>query len=119
MDPHDLTLVVDTTDLAEAEPYDIFLTHPRAHYEVWEGWRQLGPAGLAKRVLPKAIAWHEYEDFPRGRIVFNSEKQTFLIYADRRLQVPSLLTSIIREFGLEGQHFIIRSDAHYRSRRKP
>lgn len=49
-------LVTDLTPLAEAEPYGAFLTHPRGHYEVWEGWRRLGPAGLARRGLPVLVA---------------------------------------------------------------
>ncbi len=72
-----LLLVTDRMPLAEAEPYGDFLTHPRGHYEVWEGWRRLGAAGLAKRGLPTLIAWHEYEHFPRGRVVFDITTHRF------------------------------------------
>ena len=66
-----LLLVTDHTSLAEAERYGDFLTHLRGHHDVWKRWRRLGPAGLARRGLPAAIAWHEYEHFPRGRVVFD------------------------------------------------
>src|SRR5215218_34577 len=79
------TLVLDRIGLAEAEPYGDCLTHPRGHYKVWEAWRKLGPSGLTRRNLPTAIAWHEYEHFPRGRIVFRVPDQRFMIYADRTL----------------------------------
>jgi hypothetical protein len=77
------TLVLDRTPLSEAEPYGEALTHPRGHYEVWEQWRRLGPAGLARRNLPTAIVWHEYEHFPRGRVVYRIREQHFIVYADR------------------------------------
>jgi hypothetical protein len=115
VDPHRFSLIVDATNISEAEPYATFLTHPRGHYEVWENWRRLGPAVLAKRGLPQQIAWHEYEDFPRGRVVFNTEDNTFVIYADQRLQAPSFLSDVIRVFELETQRSVVRSDAHYRS----
>lgn len=42
--------------LADAEPYGDCLTYPGAHYDVWEGWRRLRPAGLGDRGLPPTIA---------------------------------------------------------------
>ena len=86
-----LRVAVDSTPLVAAEPYGDFLTHPRGHHEVWEGWRRLGPAGLARRGLPAAIVWHEYEHFPRGRVVFDTRSSRFTLYADRKLQAPSTI----------------------------
>jgi hypothetical protein len=91
-----LILVADCTPLADAEAYGDFLTHPRGHAEVWEGWRRMGPAGLARRGLPTVIAWHEYEHFPRGRAVFDTTTQRFILYADRKLQVPNVLREALR-----------------------
>lgn len=62
---------------AFAEPYGDFLTHSQGHFEVWEGWQRLGPAGLARRGLPAAIACREYDEFPRGRIVFSKARAAF------------------------------------------
>ena len=47
-----LRLISDRTLLAAAETYGDHLTHPRGHHEVWEGWRRLGPAGLARPGRP-------------------------------------------------------------------
>ncbi len=110
-----LLLVTDCTPLAEAEPYGDFLTHPRGHYEVWEGWRRLGAAGLAKRGLPTLIAWHEYEHFPRGRVVFDATTQRFTLYADRKLQAPGVLHEVLCAFGLDPARCVVRSDPHYQS----
>ena len=110
-----LLLVTDRIPLAEAEPYGDFLTHSGGHHDVWEGWRRLGPAGLARRGLPALITWHEYEHFPRGRVVFNTTTRRFTLYADRRLQAPGVLHEVIRVFGLDPAQCAVRSDPHYRT----
>ena len=71
------TFLTDTTFLAEAEPYGDFLTHPRGHYDVWSKWQKQSDAELSRQGMPAAILHHEYEDFPRGRIVYHI-KRAFL-----------------------------------------
>jgi hypothetical protein len=112
----EISIVIDVSVLAEAEPYGDFLTHPRGHYDVWEAWRRLGPARLARRGLPDAILMHEYEDFPRGRVVYDGDRKRFVIYADRKLQTPSSIIEIVRAFHLEAEAYVVQSDLHYRSR---
>ena len=108
-------LVTDRTPLAEAEVYGDCLTHPRGHHEVWEAWRRLGATALRRRGLPTAIASHEYEALPRGRVVYMREPALFTLYADRRLQSPETIVELVRLFGLAGEHHAVRSDAHYRT----
>ena len=110
-----LRLAIDRTPLVEAEPYGDFLTHPRGHHEVWEGWRRLGPARLARRGLPTVIAWHEYEHFPRGRVVFDTRSSRFTLYADRKLQAPGTLRRVLGLFGLDPLLCAVHSDPHYRT----
>ena len=109
-----IRLVVDRTPKEDAESYGDCLTHSRGHYEVWESWRRLGPKGLKLRGMPSSIAFHEYEDFPRGRIVFDTISQTFVVYADARLQSRPIIEEIIQSFGLTGERISVRSDSHYR-----
>ena len=110
-----LLLVTDRTSLVEAEPYGDFLTHPRGHHVVWEGWRRLGAGGLARRGLPTLIAWHEYEYFPRGRVVFDTTVSRFTLHADWKLQAPDVLRRVLCAFGLDPARCAVRSDPHYRS----
>lgn len=110
-----MQLVIDSTPLSEAEPYGDFLTHPGGHYEVWETWRRLGPAKLAARGLPPAIVWNEYEEFPRGRVVFDTRSRRFTLYADRKLQEPRLREKLLKSFGLDATTCDVRSDPHYRT----
>ena len=113
-----LHIVTDTTPLAEAESYGDFLTHAGGHHEVWEAWRRLGPVSLAARGLPRAIAWHEYEHFPRGRVVYHCPTARFTVYADRALQADTVMTRILDALRLERAQCDIKSDAHYRSGRR-
>lgn len=93
------TLLIDSTSLAQAEPYGDFLTHPRGHYEVWSQWQKRRAAPLAGKSVYRAIADHEYEDFPRGRIVYEIRSGRFIVYADRRLQQEATMADIANEFG--------------------
>lgn len=112
---HSWIVLVDATSLADAEPYGDFLTHAKGHYEVWGQWQETRTAPLADRVILQAIADHEYEFFPRGRIVYNIGTGSFVLYADRRLQHDATIARIASEFGLAAGTFVVRSDAHYRS----
>lgn len=93
-------LLIDATPLAEAEPYGDFLTHPRGHYEVWSRWQRRHPTPPAGQSISQAIAYHEYEDVPRGRIVYEIKSGRFIVYADRRLQQERTIASIADKFGL-------------------
>lgn len=107
-------LICDATPLREAEPYGDCLGHPGGHFEVWEGWRRLGARGLAKLGLPSCIVNHEYEDFPRGRIVYQCDERRFIVYADPRLHAPVHRAAISSRFGLDASTVHFALDAHYR-----
>ncbi|MGI8839538.1 MAG: hypothetical protein ACR2F8_01935 [Caulobacteraceae bacterium] len=106
-------LLIDTEPLARAETYGDFLTHPRGHHEVWTAWRRLGTGWLKARGWPFAILTHEYEDFPRGRVVFHVSTSAFWIYADRRLQREDDIARIKTALGLTDQTCLVKSDSHY------
>ncbi len=107
-------LVTDRSTLAEAESYGDCLTHATGHYERWERWRRLGAARLAALGLPAQIASTEYDEWPRGRIVYEQPARRFVIYADRRLQAPATIAALRTAFGLIGAEAVVKSDMHYR-----
>ena len=110
----DNVLVIDRATLAAAEPYGDCLTHPVGHYELWERWRKLGAWRLAALRLPARIVASEYDEHPRGRVVYERPPNRFVIYADRRLQEPETIAAIRRVFGLDKAEVEVRSDAHYK-----
>lgn len=103
--------------ISDAEPYGDMLTCPHGHYEVWEQWKrnarkdQSDPAPL--------IATDEYEEWPRGRIVYSSLRDHFVLYADKQiLNRPDLLTTIHERFGLPADRTQAKRDSHYVSTRR-
>jgi hypothetical protein len=109
------TLLTDRSALAAAEIYGDFLTHPHGHYDIWEQLRALPVVARRKRRLPAVIGSEEYETFPRGRIVYHARAKVFVLYADRRLQAPDVISVIRHWFGLGAEVVVVRSDAHYRT----
>jgi hypothetical protein len=90
------------------------MTHAAGHYERWEEWKRLGSAQLVALGYPKRISWTEYDDWPRGRIVYEKPARRFIIYADLRLQKPDVYDALKIAFGLNNAAVIVVSDAHYR-----
>jgi hypothetical protein len=109
-------LVIDRSTLDEAEPYGDCLTHAAGHYERWQEWQALGMARLAAHGFPEGIAWTEYDEWPRGRIVYLTPAQRFILYADRRLQKAAIINAVKTAFGLKNAEVevSVRSDSHYR-----
>ena len=100
--------------ISEAEPYGDMLTCPNGHYEVWEQWRK--NARNERSGLAFLIATAEYEEWPRGRIVYSSPHDRFVLYADAQiLSRPDLLTIIHERFGLPIDRTDAKGDHHYRS----
>ncbi len=93
-------LVVDWTALEAAEPYGDCLTHAAGHYERWQAWQSLGVAGLVAAGYPACILSSEYDEWPRGRIVYEATARRFVLYADRRLQKPDIIEALKAAFGL-------------------
>ena len=102
--------------LEAAEPYGDFLTFAGGHYEVWEGWRNIKDHDPALRTVVRTF---EYEDWPRGRIVFDQMKKLFILYADRKLMLPDTITQIQARFALSPDKTIVETDFHYQSHETP
>lgn len=59
---------------------------------------------------------NEYSMFPRGRILYNNNKQCFYVYADRSiLKDKMMLENIKKEFNLPNYNVEYKSDEHYKT----
>src|SRR6266700_8287284 len=65
--------LIDVAPLSEAEPYGDHMTHPRSHAAVWEQYQR---NGIVSREM-------EYEEAPRGRVMYNMKTRRFRFLADR------------------------------------
>ena len=98
-------LVIDSTPLGEGEPYGDHLTHPRSHIDVWGQLRLDG----------KVPGESEYEEFPRGRVMYNTKIQRFTLLADRCiLRDKGVVSRIMSELHLPGENTDKGTDEHYR-----
>lgn len=96
-------LILKRTDLDEAEPWGQYLNAP-GHEAVWMGLQR-------QRRAPAGV---EYDAPPRGRVVFDSVKCRFYLYADRcTLARPELVDEILRNLNLPVDTDV-RRDEHYR-----
>jgi hypothetical protein len=103
--------------ISEAEPYGDMLTCPHGHYEVWEQWPK--NARNDRPGLDFLIARDEYEEWPRGRTVYSSPHECFVLYADAQiLSRPDLLTIICERFELPADRTQQKPDSHYVSTRQ-
>jgi hypothetical protein len=98
--------------LDQAEPYGDCLTYSPGHYETWAHWRRNKPVDPALRAIVRS---YEYEDWPRGRIVFDRPRDLFILYADRKLLTPAMIARIKKQFHLPAERTEVQSDGHYQS----
>jgi hypothetical protein len=109
-------LLVAGCPLDQAEPYGDCLTYGTGHYETWAQWRRDRTVDPALRALARS---YEYEDWPRGRIVFDRSRDLFILYADRKLLTPARITRIKAQFPLPAERTETQSDFHYQSKETP
>lgn len=98
-------LVIDSTPLSCAEPYGDCVTHPRGHLEVWTAFQR-------RSEVPAEV---EYEEPPRGRVLFHRRRDRFFLLADRCiLQSADIPQRIMAEMHLPNSNTETETDAHYR-----
>ena len=114
--PGEARLLTAGCSLAAAEPYGDCLTYADGHYEVWERWRKTNDPDAALRAVARTF---EYEDWPRGRLVFDRVRKRFILYADRKLMLPSTIAEIQMRFSILADQTTVETDFHYQSRETP
>jgi len=62
---------------------------------------------------------YEYEDWPRGRIVFDRSRDLFILYADRKLMTSAMIARIAAQFHLSAERIKVQSDGHYQTTETP
>jgi hypothetical protein len=97
-------LLFDTTPLSRAEDYGDFKIHPGNHISVWERF-------IMAKTVPAEM---EYEEAPRGRVLYDVKNRQFKLLADRCiLRRKEVLTRIRKEMQLP-ENTSESTDSHYR-----
>src|SRR5208283_5869176 len=111
-------LIAHAVPLEQATPYGDMLTVDTGHFEYWSELARRGAYPLREAGIPTAPVWSEYEEWPRGRVLYDSTARHFVIRADGQLHRPEFVRLIADHFGLAAADASILSDDHYRSVRR-
>ena len=105
-------ILAHATPLTKADRYGDAISH-EGHADLWDRLKTKGATRLRRDGYPLTPAFSEYDEWPRGRVVFDTRSDLFVIFADRRLQRPPFLLSICEAFRLVLRDAVVRSDEHY------
>lgn len=109
-----IRLIAHRRALAEAEDYGDFLTSTQGHYDLWESWR----TGVAPKGMTAIVRDAEYEEYPRGRVVYDFVRHRFIVYGDRQVFEHNLQTRVTKHFGIPADSNVeFAKDGHYQSTR--
>ena len=103
--------------LERAEIYGDMLTVDTGHIDYWSQLARRGDRALRKAGIPTAPIWSEYEEWPRGRVVFNFVEGQFVVYGDRQVFECELQNAVLEAFGVPADGVKFSQDGHYRSTR--
>jgi hypothetical protein len=108
-------IIAMAAPLEQAVAYGDFLTVEQGHLEHWTQLARSGVSALRAAGLPTAPVWSEYEEWPRGRVIYDLNAQRFIIRADRQLHRPAFMRLIVDRFGIVADDATILPDDHYQS----
>ena len=87
--------------LSAAEKYGDFLIYPESHFDVWEKYKTLNCLTEFRKV--------DHDFFPRGRVVYRTTDETFIIYYDKCVEKE--IHRIADEY--RNYRIILETDEHY------
>jgi len=108
-------IIAIAVQLERADAYGGMLSVDTGHLEHWSGLACRGAHALRQAGIPTAPVWSEYEEWPRGRVLYDCAARRFVIRADRRLHRPEFVRLIADRFGIALAQTAILPDDHYRS----
>lgn len=97
-------LVIDATPVNKAEEYGDFRIHPRDYCTTWGMLQRAG-------TVPYEM---EYEELPRGRVMYNTKTHQFTLLTDRCILSKKALVRNIRSQMRLPKDTKTSTDEHYR-----
>lgn len=93
--------------LANSVEDGLFVNYPGSHLDRWPEVQTRWHA-----VFPELQAF-EYEEVPRGRVLFDRRRNRFICYLDRSVDKPELRQRLLAVFELAHVPVVFQHDAHY------
>ena len=103
-------LLCDKVPLIKGELYGDAITWGE-HYNFWEELR----SQKLPHTRTQVPAWSEYDEWPRGRVIYQTQKEKFIVYADQKLLTETARQAITKAFSLPTPDTYYYSDSHYKS----
>jgi len=100
---HNGRIRAGTALVKDGEDDGFFINYPFSHYQYWN---------ILQKNYPE-LKILEYDEVPRGRVIFSKEENMFLIYMDRALFSEKIKQKILREFALDKTKTRFGTDMHY------
>ena len=94
--------------LEAATPYGDMLTTDTGHLEHWSGLARRKAVELRRDGIPTAPVWSEYDEWPRGRVLYDRAAQRYLIRPTHTPQ-PEFVRLIAERFRIEGGNVTVPS----------
>jgi hypothetical protein len=113
-----LVIIALTVVLAQADPYGDMLTVGTGHLDHWTHLARRGARALREAGIPTVPIWSEYEEWPRGWVLYDTCTRHFIIRAYGQLHRPPFVPLIARCLCIIAGEAEILSDDHYRSIRR-
>lgn len=63
--------------------------------------------------MSRVPLWSEYEDWPRGRVIFNKNYNQFVVYADKKILTDIGKKEISLVFYFPDGQTVFKRDGHY------
>jgi hypothetical protein len=111
-------LIAHAVSKEQAVHYGDMLTLDEGHFEFWSRLARRGPHLLRAAGIPTAPVWSEYEEWPRGRVLYDCPARCFVIRADRQLHRLPFVRLIADRFRFVTADASVLPDDHYRSVRR-
>ena len=92
-----------STPVREAEETAGWKNHDVSHSDYWDIYK----------IINRKFKDIEYEEIPRGRVVYNVHKDQFTLFIDQCLNKPDILSQLMGAFSLPSAKTEVGFDEHY------
>jgi len=93
-----------STPYTEGDDYGDFVNGKSGHYKYWP---------TVQRLMPKT-AMYEYDQVPRGRVVYSKRNESFYVYSSEKfIKNPKQKAIVQLKFKLPPDKTIFKTDEHY------
>jgi len=96
-------VIQGSTPVIAAKEIQGWKNHDMSHYDFWDIYK----------IINRKFKDIEYEEIPRGRVVYNVDDDKFILYIDKCLKKPDILSQLMGAFSLPMEKTKVEFDGHY------